>query len=88
LQSIAFMKKQMTITKVDKNLESKEKIRKLVLGRLSQEDRHKYEIALMQYEKSSIKVQFRNFLRNLVFRTLPWSISKHLVDVYRSLKYN
>jgi len=80
--------RQLTITKVDNNLENKLKIRKLVLRRLSQEERHKYEIALMQYEKSSIKVQFRNFLRNLLFRTLPWSVSKHMINAYRSLKYN
>jgi len=80
--------RQLTITMVDKNLENKEKIRKLVLRRLSQEERHKYEIALMQYEKSSIKIQFRNFIRNALFETLPWSVSKHLINAYRSLKYN
>jgi len=80
--------KQLTMVKVDKNLENTEQIRKLVLGRLSQEERQKYEIALFQYEKSSIKVQFRNFIKHILFETLPWSVSKHLVDVYRSLKYN
>ena len=80
--------KQLTIVNVDKNLENTEQIRKLVLGRLSQEERQKYEIALFQYEKSSIKVQFRNFIKHILFETLPWSVSKHLVDVYRSLKYN
>jgi len=80
--------KQLTLTKVEKNLKNKKKIRKLVLRRLSQEERHKYEIALMQYEKSSIKVQFRNFMRNMLFETLPWSVSKHMINAYRSLKYN
>jgi len=79
---------QLTITKVDKNLENKLKIRKLVLSRLSQEERYKYEIAFMQYEKSSIKIQIRNFIRNILFETLPWSISKQMIKAYRSLKYN
>jgi len=80
--------RQLTITKVDKNLKNTVKNKKLVLRRLSQEERQKYEIALIQYEKSSIKVQFRNFMRNLLFITLPWSVSKHMINAYRSLKYN
>ena len=80
--------KQLTITMVDKNLENKVKIRKLVLGRLSQDERQKYEIALMQYEKKSIKVKLRNFMKDLLLNTLPWSVSKHMINAYRSLKYN
>ena len=81
--------RQLTQTRSDKNLETTEKIKQLVLRRLSQEERHKYEIALVQYRESiRIKGTFRRFVRDILFETLPWSVSKHMVNAYRSLKYN
>jgi len=63
-------------------------IRKLILGRLDLIEQHKYEIAIRQYNKMKkpLLVKCRHALRDVMFKVLPQSVSKKIVDSYLSHK--
>ena len=71
-------------TKRDMNtLENTDKIRQEILNKLSSSKREKYQQTLKQYKKNKpLTAKVTYFVRYRIFKVLPLSISKRLIEAY------
>lgn len=74
---------QLTKEKLKKGIEVRDALRESILKKLDTKERIKYENALKQYKKNKpIIEKGKYFVRYKLFRFLPTSISKCLIDAY------
>ncbi len=74
---------QKTKRSIQKSLERTDKIRKEILNKLSSSTREKYQQTLKQYKKNkSLTAKVTYFVRYHIFKVLPLSISKRLIEAY------
>ena len=79
--------KQLTKEKVAISLAQTNKIRKLILDKLSPEELTKYEKARKEYQKSKpLTSRGRHMLRDMIFRVLPKSVSGSILKSYMNMK--
>lgn len=69
------------------SLEKTNTIKKIVLDRLSQQQKEKYEIALKEYQKRKpIMKKGRNIIRDIMLKLLPKSTSNKIISEYMNRK--
>jgi len=78
---------QLSKEKILTAFENKEKIKKLVLSKMDQSKREKYEIALKQFRKNEeLSIKSRHMVRDLILRFLPKAASKKIIKKYLDFK--
>jgi glycosyltransferase involved in cell wall biosynthesis len=79
--------KQLTKEKVSISLAQTNKIRKLILDKISPEELAKYEKAIKEYQKTKpLASRGRHMLRDVMFRILPKSVSGSILKSYMNMK--
>jgi len=79
--------KQLTKENISISLSQTNAIRKLILEKLSQEERKKYENALKKYQKTKpLTSRGRHILRDIMLAVLPKSVSGSILKSYMNMK--
>ena len=79
--------KQLTKENISISLSQTNAIRKLILEKLSQEERKKYENALKKYQKTKpLTSRGRYILRDIMLAVLPKSVSGSILKSYMNMK--
>ena len=78
---------QLTRKKVRENIEHVNKIKNLILEKLSDDKRKKYLYELRKYQKTKpIKIKIRRKLRDIMLRMLPKDTSGKIIETYMDYK--
>jgi len=78
---------QLTKKKVRENIEQVNKIKNLILKKLSDDKRKKYLYELRKYQKTKpIKIKIRRKLRDIMLRMLPKDTSGKIIETYMDYK--
>lgn len=74
---------QLTAKKIGESLKNAEKVRNIILEKLEYSMQEKYLKALKQYKKKTpLAIRSRRMIRDMMFRTLPRSISVKITKCY------
>lgn len=78
---------QLTKKKVRENIEHVNKIKNLILEKLSDDKRKKYLYELRKYQRTKpIKIKIRRKLRDIMLRVLPKDTSGKIIETYMNRK--